>query len=66
MTVSRRTVVARVGRILPFLLLATTLSALGGGALAWSLGGAQHNAEMLWNAGTLIAVVPALWWVAAA
>lgn len=65
MTVSRQTVVARVGRILPFLLLATTLSALGGGGLAWSLG-AHHTAEMLWNAGTLIAVVPALWWVAAA
>lgn len=59
------TVGPRADRLRPVLLLAGTVSALAGGGLAWFLG-AHHYAEMLWSVGTLMAVGPAVWWVAAA
>ncbi len=56
---------ARAGRLLPVLLLAVTLSALAGGGLAWWIG-SPRTAELIWSSGILAAVVPAIWWVAAA
>lgn len=46
------------------LLLVATLGALTGGGSAWLLG-ARHIAEMCWAAATVVAIVPATWWVAA-
>jgi hypothetical protein len=46
-------------------LLATTLVALIAGGMAWLLG-AHDVAGIFWAAGTLVAIVPAVWWVVAA
>ncbi|WP_167097919.1 heavy metal translocating P-type ATPase [Mycobacterium sp. DL592] len=46
-------------------LLAVTLAALTGGGVAWLLG-AHTVADGCWIAGTLAALVPAVWWVIAA
>lgn len=46
-------------------LLVATLATLIGGVVAWLLG-AHSAAEICWAAGTVIAIVPATWWVAAA
>lgn len=47
------------------ILLSVTLVALFSGAVAWLLG-SQPIAEICWAAVTVIAIVPAMWWVAAA
>ncbi|WP_232000824.1 heavy metal translocating P-type ATPase [Mycobacterium kyorinense] len=44
--------------------LAVTLAALIGGCVAWLLE-ARSAAEICWAAGTVIAIIPAAWWVAA-
>ena len=46
-------------------LLVTTIAALVAGGVAW-LAGARDIADILWAAGTLVAIVPAVWWVVAA
>jgi heavy metal translocating P-type ATPase len=46
-------------------LLGATLAALVGGAVAWLLG-ASAVADIFWAAGTLVSIVPAVWWVLAA
>ena len=46
-------------------LLATTLVALIAGGMAWLLG-AHDVAGICWAAGTLVAILPAVWWVVAA
>lgn len=46
-------------------LLATTLVALISGGMAWLLG-AHDVAGIFWAAGTLVAILPAVWWVVAA
>ncbi len=46
-------------------LLAVTLAALAAGGVAW-LVGARAVADACWIAGTVAAIVPALWWVIAA
>lgn len=52
-------------RVTVRVLLAATLAALVGGGIAWLLD-ARATAEICWAAGTLVAVIPAAWWVAAA
>lgn len=55
----------QAARGVPAALLAITLAALASGGLAWWLG--EHVlAQRLWSAGTLVALVPATWWVIAA
>lgn len=44
--------------------LAVTLAALTGGCIAWLLE-ARAAAETCWAGGTIIALIPAAWWVAA-
>src|ERR1700693_6407351 len=46
-------------------LLATTLAALVAGGAAWLIG-SRDVADICWAAGTLVAIVPAVWWVVAA
>jgi heavy metal translocating P-type ATPase len=46
-------------------LLATTLAALVAGGAAWLIG-SREVADICWAAGTLVAIVPAMWWVVAA
>ena len=46
-------------------LVAVTIGALAAGGAAW-LAGATTAADICWAAGTVVAVVPALWWVIAA
>src|ERR1700758_5638903 len=46
-------------------LLVTTSTALTAGGAAWLLG-SRDVADICWAAGTLVAVVPAVWWVVAA
>ncbi|CAN5657264.1 heavy metal translocating P-type ATPase [soil metagenome] len=55
---------ARVHTALLWAFVATTVCALVAGAVAW-YGGAAQIADTLWAAGTLVALLPALWWVAA-
>lgn len=43
-------------------LLAVTLTALGAGGVAWAAD-APNVAEVCWIAGTLAALLPAMWWV---
>ncbi|BBY64942.1 heavy metal translocating P-type ATPase [Mycolicibacterium helvum] len=45
-----------------WLLLAVTLTALLAGGVAWLLG-AHPVADACWTAGTVAAILPALWWV---
>lgn len=47
------------------MLLAGTAGALIGGCVAWLLG-ARSIADTCWAAGTVVAIVPAAWWVVAA
>lgn len=56
---------ARLARLVPWVLLAITLLALTAGGVAW-LVGARTVADACWIAGTVAAIVPALWWVIAA
>ena len=53
---------ARRQRLLSWALLVGTVCALTAGVIAWLLG-AAGLAGMCWAAGTLSAVIPALWWV---
>ena len=53
---------ARRQRLLSWALLVGTVCALTAGVIAWLLGAAEL-AGMCWAAGTLSAVIPALWWV---
>ena len=53
---------ARWQRLLSWALLVGTVCALTAGVIAWLLG-APGLAGMCWAAGTLSAVIPALWWV---
>ena len=53
---------ARRQRLLSWALLVGTVCALTAGVIAWLLG-APGLAGMCWAAGTLSAVIPALWWV---
>ena len=46
-------------------LLAATLAALISGGVAW-LAGSPGSADICWAAGTLVAIIPAVWWVVAA
>jgi len=46
-------------------LLGITVAALGGGGVAW-LSGAPGIANQCWIAGTVAAILPAVWWVIAA
>ncbi len=43
-------------------LLAVTLTALLAGGIAW-LAGARERSDACWIAGTVVAIVPATWWV---
>ena len=57
-----------VSRLRPLIepaLVAITLAALAGGGIAW-LGGWRRIADGCWMAGTVLAVVPAIVWVAVA
>jgi heavy metal translocating P-type ATPase len=47
------------------LLLVLTIAALATGGLAW-ITGARGVADLTWASATLVAIVPALWWVIAA
>ncbi|AMO63070.1 heavy metal translocating P-type ATPase [Mycolicibacterium phlei] len=46
-------------------LTAVTVAALAGGGIAW-LAGNRALADLFWIAGTVVAIVPAVWWVLAA
>jgi heavy metal translocating P-type ATPase len=46
------------------ILLLATLGTLIGGGIAW-LFGSRFIADLCWAAGTAVAIVPAIWWVAA-
>ncbi|MFZ0832924.1 MAG: heavy metal translocating P-type ATPase [Mycobacterium sp.] len=46
-------------------LLVATTAALVAGGVAWLLG-SRGVADMFWAAGTLVAIVPAVWWVVSA
>ena len=46
-------------------LFAATLALLAAGGIAWAAGG-QATADAVWAAATILALVPAVWWVAAA
>ncbi|MGY4711093.1 heavy metal translocating P-type ATPase [Mycolicibacterium sp. CBM1] len=54
-----------LGRFTRWALLAVTFTALLAGGVAWLMGAATV-ADACWIAGTVAAVVPALWWVVAA
>ena len=49
---------------LRWLLLGVTLTALAAGGVAW-FAGAPTVADYCWLAGTVVAIVPAMWWVIA-
>ncbi|MEV0464952.1 heavy metal translocating P-type ATPase [Nocardia tengchongensis] len=55
----------RIGGILGIVLLAGTFVPLTVGAVAW-LAGARTLADAAWAAGTVVAIVPAAWWVVTA
>ncbi len=65
MTDTARANAGSTGRILRWALLAVTLAALAAGGLAWLLD-ARSVADACWIAGTVAAILPALWWVVAA
>lgn len=54
-----------IGQYARWVLLAVTLAALAAGGVAW-LAGARHVADLCWIAGTVVAVLPAAWWVVVA
>ncbi|TPG32731.1 heavy metal translocating P-type ATPase [Mycolicibacterium hodleri] len=58
---ARPTHAERLARAVRPALLASTVSLLLVGLVAWLLGN-PHLADLCWGAGTLIAVVPAIWW----
>ncbi len=54
-----------LGQALLRLLVVITFCALASGGIAWFYG-AKQTADIAWIAGTLVALVPASWWVIAA
>ncbi len=56
---------SKLRRVVIGVLLASTVTALAAGGGAW-LAGSRDVADICWAAGTLVAVVPASWWVVAA
>lgn len=52
----------RLRRLREPALLVVTLAALAAGGIAW-LAGARDVADACWVAGTVVAIVPATWWV---
>jgi heavy metal translocating P-type ATPase len=54
-----------VGQFARWVLLAVTLAAFVAGGIAWLLG-ARTIADICWIAGTVAAILPALWWVVSA
>ncbi|MFE2994664.1 heavy metal translocating P-type ATPase [Nocardia sp. NPDC059246] len=55
----------RAGGVLGTALLAGTIAPLVAGGIAWAAG-ATAVADRCWAAGTVVAMVPAVWWVVAA